>query len=159
MNWKKLLFTGFYSGYSPVAPGTVASILALLLYLIEFYIFGDFVWISNLVIVIVMVFPSIVLASAGEEYFGEKDPQQVVLDEIMGYWISVLLFSFNWKVMIYALLLFRIMDIIKPYPIKKLENLKSGLGIMMDDFISGIYANFSLRIMILVTGFFGINIM
>ena len=105
-----------------------------------------------------MIFPSIKLADAGEKYFGNKDPQQVVLDEIMGYWISVLLFPFNWKVAIYALLLFRIMDIIKPYPIKKVENLKSGLGIMMDDYISGIYANLSLRIIIFLTGFFGIKI-
>ena len=158
MNWKKLLFTGFYSGYSPVAPGTAASILAMLLYIIEYYIFGNKVWICNLLLVLIMIFPAIKLADAGEKYFGEKDPPQVVLDEIMGYWISILLFSFNWKIVIYALLLFRIMDIIKPFPIKKTEDLKAGLGIMMDDYISGIYANLSLRIIILITGFFGVKI-
>lgn len=158
MNWKKLLFTGFYTGYSPIAPGTLGSILAMFLYIIEYYVFGNNVWLCNLIVVLLMICPAIKLADAGEKYFGKKDPQQVVLDEIMGYWISILLFPFNWKIVIYALLLFRIMDIIKPYPIKKMEKLKSGLGIMMDDYISGIYANITLRIIIIITGIFGISI-
>lgn len=159
MNWKKFLFTGFYSGYSPVAPGTAASLLAALLYIIEYYIFGENVRISNLIIVLILLFPAIKLADAGEKFFGEKDPRQIVLDEVMGYWISILLFPFNWKIVIYAFLLFRIMDIFKPYPIRKVENLKCGLGIMMDDYISGVYANIALRIIIFLTGYFGIIIL
>lgn len=151
MRWKELLFTGFYTGYSPVAPGTAGTLVALLIYLIEYACFGKFVWLSNLIIVLFMIYPSVKIADSGELFFAEKDPQQVVLDEIMGFWISVLFFPFNWKIIILAFILFRLYDIIKPFPIAKFENIKGGLGIMLDDFVSGIYTNLTI---LLVAKFF-----
>ncbi len=90
MWWKELLFTALYTGYCPIAPGTAGSILALLIYVLEYAIFGDSSWIVNLIVVIIMIYPSIRLGDAGESFLKKKDPPEVVLDEVMGYWISVL---------------------------------------------------------------------
>lgn len=158
MLWKKLLFTGFFSGYSPIAPGTAGTLLALLIYILEYVFFGNAVWMSNLVIVLIMLFPSFKLGDLAEAFLKKKDPVEVVLDEMMGYWISVLFFPFNWKILISAFIIFRIIDILKPYPIKKLEKLSGGYGIMMDDFVAGIYTNMILRIIFFLCGLIGLNI-
>ncbi len=158
MWWKKLIFTGFYSGYLPFASGTAAAIIAMSLYFLEFLIFGKYVIFSNLIILLVLFFPSIKIADYGEKYFGRKDPKEVVIDEIIGYWISVAFFPFGWRIMIIAFFLFRIFDILKPYPIKKLEKCRGGIGIVLDDAVSGVYANLILRVIIFIAGLSGINI-
>ena len=112
----------------------------------------------NLVVVLVMLYPSIKLEDEGEAYFGKKDPSEVVLDEMMGYWISVLFYPFSWMIAVYAFILFRFMDIVKPYPINKLQNLRGGLGIMADDFIAGIYSNLTVLITVIIAHIYGISI-
>lgn len=158
MWWKELLFTGFYSGYCFIAPGTAATILAAIIYIIEFTIFRENIFIFNAIVVMIMIYPSIKLGDEAEKFFKRKDPRQVVLDEMMGFWVSVLFFPFNCKIVILAFILFRINDIIKPYPIKKMENFRGGYGIMMDDFISGIYSNLMIRIINVIVGMAGFNI-
>lgn len=158
MWWKEIFFTGFYTGYCSIAPGTVATILATIIYIIEFIIFGTGNFFVNAIVVLIMIYPSIKFGDAGEVFFNRKDPSEVVLDEMMGFWISVLFFPFNWKIVILAFILFRINDILKPFPIRKLENFKGGLGIMMDDFISGIYANLMIRIINIIASLAGIYI-
>lgn len=158
MWWKRLFFTGFYSGYSPVAPGTAGTVLALIIYIVEYFIFGEYARICNLVIVILLLYPAVKLGDVGERFFGEKDPQQIVLDEMMGYWISLLFFPFNRYIIILAFLLFRAFDIIKPYPIREMEKFKGGFGIMIDDYISGVYTNILIRIIIFISSLYGINI-
>lgn len=158
MWWKELFFTSFYSGYFPVAPGTAGTIVAMGIYFIEYMIFGTSTWIVNLVIVALLAYPSIKLGDAAEEFFGEKDPPEVVLDESMGYWISVLFYPFNWKIAILAFLIFRVMDILKPYPANKFQDLEGGKGIMLDDYIAGVYTNIILLVIVLVSSFMGVPI-
>jgi phosphatidylglycerophosphatase A len=158
MLWKELLFTGFYSGYIPAASGTAGTLLAALIFVVEYLIFGSSAVIANFVIVLIMIYPSFKLGDAGEVFFKQKDPSEVVLDEMMGYWISVLFLPFNLKIVILAFIVFRLTDIIKPYPIKKFEKLKGGYGIMLDDFAAGIYTNIIIRILIFMSGLAGLKI-
>ena len=157
MWWKKILFTALYIGYSPLAPGTMGTILAVLIYIIEYLLIGDCSWIINLFIVIIMLYPSIKLGDAGVAYFNNSDPQEIVLDEVMGFWISILFFPFNWKIIALAFVVFRIMDIIKPYPAYKLQRLKNGMGVMIDDYIAGIYSNITILIAIIIANYFNIS--
>lgn len=155
MHWKKFLFTGAYTGYFPIASGTAGTLLSMALYSLEYFIAGEKSWLINLAIVAVMIYPSIRLCDAGEKFFGEKDPSEVVLDEVIGYRVSVLFYPFNWKITIMAFFIFRIFDILKPFPAKRLEKLSGGLGIVIDDFITGIYTNLLLLIIVLISYFSG----
>lgn len=146
MWWKELLFTALYTGYFPAAPGTAGTLLAMAVYMLEYYLFGGAAWVVNLIIVLIMLYPAIRLGDAAEDYFREKDPSEVVLDEAMGYWISVLFWPFSWKVVLMAFFIFRFLDIIKPYPARRLQSLRGGLGIMIDDYIAGVYTNLTLLV-------------
>ncbi len=143
MKIKEFFFTAFYSGYSPVAPGTAGTLVAMALYIFENLIFSgvntDALNYFNLFFVIFLIYPSIKLGDAAEKFYGVKDPQQVVLDEVLGYWIGILFIPFSFSYAVLAFVLFRVFDIIKPFPANSLESLKGGLGIMIDDFIAGIY--------------------
>lgn len=158
MKWKELLFTGLYTGYSPVAPGTIGTILALIIYIIEYIIFGSISWVINFFVVLFMIYPSIKLGDAAEVFFDTKDPSQVVLDEIMGYWISLLFYPFSIKLAIAAFVLFRFFDILKPYPVRRIENIRGGLGIMLDDYISGVYTNIVLLLFLILSRYTGVDI-
>ncbi len=155
MWWKEFVLTAAYTGYFPLASGTAGTLFAMALYILEYLLFGRLSWAANLVIVLVTIIPSIRLADDGERLFGIKDPSEVVLDEVMGYNISVLFYPFNWKIAICAFFIFRVIDIIKPYPAKRLERLNGGLGIMIDDCIAGIYTNVCILIMVVVSHFCG----
>ena len=141
MKLKELFFTGLYSGYFPFAPGTAGTLVGMAVYVIEYLIFGENCWIANAVVLVLMLYPSIVVSDYGEKFFSKKDPPQVVIDEIIGYWISVLIFPFDWHIAVLAFIIFRIIDILKPFPAKRLQKLKGGLGIMVDDVVAGIYTN------------------
>jgi phosphatidylglycerophosphatase A len=137
----EFIYTGFYSGFSPVAPGTAGTIAAWLLYLLfHKYITSNAVIIHG-IITIVLLFPAFLLGDVAEKHIGTKDPQIVVFDEIMGYWISVIFLPYSIKTSLIALILFRIFDITKIGPIKKLQKLKGGVGIMIDDYAAGLLTN------------------
>jgi len=159
MKFKELLFTGFYSGYFPFAPGTAGTVVGMAFYILGYLIFGpEISWIVNLAVVLLMIYPAIKLGDAGEEFFGKKDPQEVVLDEMMGYWITLLFLPFNWTIAILGFVFFRIFDILKPFPANNLQKLKSGLGIMIDDYIAGVYACVTLHAIVYISKYFGMPI-
>jgi phosphatidylglycerophosphatase A len=158
MWWKEFFFTGLYSGYSPIAPGTTGSLLAALIYILEYIIFKSDCLVVNLLVILILIYPSIKLGNDGEKFFNKKDPSQVVLDEMLGLWISVLFIQFSLQIILLAFIIFRIFDIFKPYPIRKSEKLKGGLGIMLDDIIAGVFTNILLQLLIIITGFFGLRI-
>jgi len=143
MRIKEFFFTAFYSGYSPVAPGTAGTLVAMALYMLENMIFSDIqpqvINAINLFMVILLIYPSIKLGDAAEKFYGTKDPQHVVIDEVLGYWIGILFLPFCFSYAIMAFIIFRVFDIIKPFPAGSLESLKGGLGIIVDDMIAGLY--------------------
>lgn len=159
MKIKELLFTGFYSGYVPVAPGTAGSVVGMALYFIEYLIFGQLHWSVNLIAVLILLYPSGKICGYGEIFFGKKDPGPVVWDEIIGYWVSMLLLPFNWKTALAGFCIFRIMDIVKPFPAYNLQKLKGGLGILIDDVIAGIYTCIVLHLGVFLLAHYGINIL
>ena len=93
-------------------------------------------------------------ASRTEKLSGRKDPGKVVIDEVAGQLIALLVvipgFDPGWLSIIIAFLLFRLFDIIKPYPARRLEQLESGLGIMSDDLVAGAYAAVSTSVIIAI---------
>ncbi len=160
-NIKKIFLTAFYSGYSPVAPGTCGTIVAALLYVLSYKLFGSTNYSFNIAImifVLVLMYPSVKLSTESERIFGKKDPEQVVIDEVLGYLVTVMFFPFSWYVVIFGFVLFRIFDILKPYPIGGLQNLAGGLGIIIDEIVAGLYAAVSLFIILQLMKYFNFQI-
>jgi phosphatidylglycerophosphatase A len=148
-------------GYIPIAPGTFGSLVGLGLYL---FLRGVFLWLlwptegqTNLnllhvsyVLVSLEVLVALLVgvigtwaASRVEKLHGVKDPGKVVIDEVAGQYIALLAVPLpfeGWWTIIAAFLLFRFFDIVKPYPARRLESLRGGLGIMADDVVAGAYA-------------------
>lgn len=130
----KILGSGFYTGFIPFASGTFGSIAGLLIY----YIPGFEKPIIIIPVIIIFIIYGIFVGSRFEKIYG-KDPSECTIDEITGMWISLLFLPKIWWVSLIVFLLWRISDIIKPFPAKKLEGLEGGLGIMIDDIISSLY--------------------
>jgi phosphatidylglycerophosphatase A len=152
MKIKEFLFTAFYSGYSPVAPGTMGTLVAMIIYVIENLVFSNIdpmkLNIFNFIFLLIIIYPSIKLADSAEKFYKTKDPQQVVIDEVLGYWTGVLFIPFSFSYAIIAFILFRLFDITKPFPVHSLESLPGGLGIIMDDIGAGIYTLACMHIII-----------
>lgn len=137
----KIVATVFYVGYIPFIPGTISSVLALLLY---YSIKG-----SSFVVGLV-TFACLVLGflSAGktEALLKKKDPRNIVIDEFSGMLIALFLLPPKAPYIAAAFFLFRFFDILKIPPMKRLEELKGGKGIMFDDIAAGLYTNLLLQI-------------
>jgi phosphatidylglycerophosphatase A len=135
----EMLFTGFFTGYSPLAPGTAGTLVALIIYLIIYYFVGTAVMWVNMVLVLLLAWPAMLLCEKGEKFFQKKDPGEVVLDEIVGFWLALFALPFNWVALFMAFILFRFFDIVKPFPIRQAQSLEGGLGVVLDDYIAGAY--------------------
>ncbi|MBI5020302.1 MAG: phosphatidylglycerophosphatase A [Ignavibacteriales bacterium] len=138
-----LIATGLFSGYSPIAPGTAGSIVGMLFYMIPSFEYP--IIISSLISI--FFFIGVYVSSKMERSFGE-DPQIVVIDEVVGMWISIAFLPKTILIAFLGFLLFRFYDIFKPPPCRKLESLKNGWGIMLDDVMAGIYANLTIQLIL-----------
>jgi phosphatidylglycerophosphatase A len=147
--FEKFIGSGFYTGYIPVASGTFGSIAGLAVYYIPG--FEDPVIILSAIVVFGLF--GIYLGNKFEKMYG-KDPAECTIDEVVGMWIALLFLPKSILISFIAFIIWRVMDIIKPYPARKLEALPGGLGIMIDDVIAGLY---SLGIVHLFLIIFGIN--
>ncbi len=136
----KILSTSFFIGYIPFASGTFGSLFGLLSYIFLFRFTGKF---YLLITVMIFYLGKWVSNIAEKEIFKIKDPKEIVIDEVVGILISFSFFNFNDRYVVIRIimvfLLFRIFDILKPYPIKNVQKLSGGTGIMLDDAIAGIY--------------------
>ncbi len=137
-----LLGTFFYLGYSPIAPGTVGTAGAILIYYLLTY-FSQAIYFLFLLGFIILSVRVSTKASAALE---KADPGQVVIDEVCGYLVTMFLIPTNSLNIVLGFFLFRFFDVLKPPPVRRLENLPSGLGIVADDVAAGIYANIVLHI-------------
>lgn len=138
-----LLATGFHLGRVPYAPGTVGSLAALLLFLP----FRHLPWMIHLSIVAVLFAVGAFAADRAEAALGAKDPPAVIIDEIVGCWVALLAVPPHLVLMLSAFALFRLFDIQKPFPADRMEGLRGGWGIMLDDLVAGTYANLSVRLL------------
>ena len=133
--------TGLGRGYSPGAPGPAGSLVGLLLFLP----LARLDWRLQLAAAAAVVLVGTLAADRVARRLGVPDPGLVVVDEVAGQWITLLALPLNPLTAALGFLLFRVMDIFKPWPARDLERLHGGLGIMADDVAAGIYAHLVLR--------------
>jgi phosphatidylglycerophosphatase A len=132
----------FGAGFFPRAPGTFGAFAALPLVILVSCQGNFFAAVFLLVFIPLAIWSSHVSA----KLLDGDDPQVVVIDEVAGLLLTVFLFPFSWVVVAVGFLLFRVFDILKPFPIKSLEkHLPGGWGIVLDDLLAGIYGNLCLR--------------
>ena len=147
-NLIKVLASLCYVGYSPIAPGTNGALVGVVAYLL----LKDNL-IAYSAVLAFCIFFGFFLCGRAEKIFGEKDSRKVVFDDAVGALITFYMVFYNEPVkivyIIIGFLIFRGFDIVKPFPIRRLENLKGGWGIMMDDIVAGVYSNIVLSSIIL----------
>lgn len=136
------LSTVCYVGYAPVAPGTVGSAAGLVVYVIVAWARSPLV---EVVTIVLLFAAGVWAATTAERYFGGIDPGPVVLDEVVGMLITLAFIPVGWSGAIVGFFLFRVMDVIKPFPAARFERLHGGLGVMADDAMAAVYANLALR--------------
>lgn len=137
---KFLIFfaTGCYSGYIKFAPGTFGTLVAIPIFLIflKLSIIGKFF------IFLVLFIGGLISSEYYEKYKGEKDPKEVVIDEIAAYYFVLMFVNYSLVNLFITFVLFRIFDIFKFYPTKEVEKIGGGSGVMFDDMIAAIYSLF-----------------
>lgn len=131
------LATGFGAGFSPIAPGTAGTVVGLLL----FWPMRHLPFVYQLAATVALFAIGVPASTHVARRLARKDPGLVVVDEIIGMWISLLLLPFTPVVVIAAFFAFRVMDIVKPQPARRFEALPDGWGIVLDDVMAGVYAN------------------
>jgi phosphatidylglycerophosphatase A len=135
-----------YIGYFPVAPGTVGSVAGLVLYALLRWLHappaGDGVLIALLLAV------GVWSGTHAERYFGSTDPGPGVIDEVVGMLITLFMLPVTWGIAIAGFFVFRVLDVIKPYPARRFESFHGGMGMMADDVMSALYANLAVRILL-----------
>jgi len=141
-----VIATGFGAGFAPIAPGTIGALEGVAIFLaVRALEPGALTLFFLLIIINIALFLLGVWASSRTcRMLGVSDPSQIVVDEISGQMISltplVLLSSLSFVGLLIGFVLFRVFDIFKPYPIRRLEQLHGGLGVMADDALAGVYA-------------------
>lgn len=144
----KTLSTFFYIGYLPFIPGTFASIAGIFLFsLVKDNIFRYTLFTAALIIL------GFLVSGRAERIFNKKDARYIVIDEVCGIFISFLFIPYNIKLAVTAFILFRLFDVLKPYPANRLQNLAGSAGIMLDDIVAGLYANIILQIVLKAASF------
>ena len=140
------LATGCYLGRVPVAPGTFGSLLGLLICVV----LSD-IWLTSAVLItIAFIGCSVWIADEAEKRLNQKDPGCIVIDEIAGMMVTLIGLPFNLFTAAAGFILFRLLDILKPFPIRLIERrLSGGVGVVADDVAAGILANIVLRIVLM----------
>ena len=137
----EIIASCFYIGYIPGAPGTYGSLFALL-------IISQFNMIAQNIGLIFFIILGLIFSTLMEKHTGKKDDQRIVIDEFVGMLITFYFVEPKFSYLVIGFILFRLYDIYKPYPIKKIQKLPSGWGIMLDDILAGVYARIVLQVII-----------
>ena len=137
--------TGFYSGFSLIIPGTLASLVAVLLYY----------WFPHdpsryLLSTVLLFIAGIWASSKAEIIFNEKKSSRIVIGEVVGFLIAMFMIPKTFWWILFGFIFYRLIDIIRPNPIELIEDIEGGWGIMLDDAMAGIYTNLILQIIRLI---------
>ncbi len=143
----RIVATFFGSGFCPIAPGTAASFLTALLYM---FVIGGLSGPVQVLIIVALFLVGVPAASRYAAELGRKDPGRIVIDEACGQLVALFLAPRDPVAVAAGFFLFRIFDIIKPYPIRKLEGFPRGWGIMADDIGAGLASAAVLRLILLI---------
>jgi phosphatidylglycerophosphatase A len=137
-----LFFSSVFGvGYIKYAPGTISSLVGILIWVL----FIPNVFIFHIFMLVIISLISILLSSKAQDIYNTKDDKKIVVDEIAGVWFSIAFLPKTIMFLLSGFLLFRFFDIKKPLFIKKSQDLSGGLGITIDDIIAGIFANVILQ--------------
>jgi len=140
------LASGFGAGYVPIAPGTAGTLVAIPIFfalsLIPFPLYE--------LTILTFFFLASWISGEAQRCWGRKDHPRIVIDEIMGYLITMLWLPKTFLFIILGFFLFRFFDIVKPPPIRLLERVKGGFGVVLDDVVAGVYANIVLQLIRLI---------
>lgn len=135
----KALATWFGCGYFPWGPGTAGSLAALAIAFLLHSTLG-LGRLTFLALILVLLLPAVWASTHTARALLKEDPGMVVVDEVLGQWVTLLgAVVLNWKSFLAAFLLFRILDIWKPWPVRRFEELPEGTGIVADDLAAGVY--------------------
>lgn len=143
--------SGALIGFLPPCPGTFGSLEALIL----FWFLKDLPLIYQLSLTLGITILGIIASDLVSKFLKNKDPDFVVIDEIAGMWVS-LIGKHSLIEFLLAFIIFRIVDITKPYPLKRSENFPYGWGIMIDDIIAGILTNFSVTLLLYIAKYLSV---
>ncbi len=139
----RFLASGFFSGHIPFAPGTMGTIVAIPLYLLLVAALTGW-WYAGAVVALTLA--AIRISGLAEKSYGRKDPPQVVIDEIVGFMLTMTAVPPSAMYIIMGFVLFRVFDIFKPQPAGWInERMRGGSGIVLDDIVAGLYANIVLQ--------------
>ncbi|MFH1076052.1 MAG: phosphatidylglycerophosphatase A [Pseudomonadota bacterium] len=139
----------FYLGYAPVASGTFGTLGALPL---AWLISGRSIA-TSVTLVFAFILLAITIANEAESILGSKDPGVIVIDEVAGLLVTFLGIPWSITHALAGFMLFRLFDILKPFPIRIIEDrIKGGGGVVLDDVTAGIYANAALRLLMFCMG-------
>ena len=139
----KLVATFFFVGYLPFAPGTFGSMAGLGLFLLLRENFNLLIGVTVLI-----MFLGFALSKKAARIFNRRDPGQIVIDEVAGIFLCFLGISTNSVILSVGFIIFRLLDLLKPYPANIFQRQDTSVGIMGDDIIAGIYTNLILRILL-----------
>ncbi|MBW2544082.1 MAG: phosphatidylglycerophosphatase A [Deltaproteobacteria bacterium] len=141
----RIAATGLGSGLSPLAPGTAGTLVGIPVYMV----FSRFPWPLYLLSVIAFSLFAVYVSQEAEKIYNEKDPPRIVIDEIAGFQVTMFLVAPTvWHILL-GFIIFRVFDIIKPFPIRLCErSFPGGYGVVGDDIVAGIYGNIILLLLI-----------
>ncbi|UCC41303.1 MAG: phosphatidylglycerophosphatase A [Candidatus Aminicenantes bacterium] len=143
----KIIATFFGVGYFPIAPGTLTSLIVVFLYRLFLH---ELSWPIYVLFFFLLFFFGVFASSKYASELNKKDPRNIVIDEAAGQFLVLFRMSEDWFPLLLSFFLFRLFDIVKPIPIKKVENFPSGWGIMMDDLLAAIYAGVIVNIYLIL---------
>ncbi len=136
-NLSKFIASFFGVGFIPLIPGTFGSAAGVIIYCFlsqkEPPVFYD--------VLFILIIAGFIDCGRAERAFGKKDPRRIVIDEVSGMLVALMLVPFSLANIIIVFTLFRVFDVLKPYPLRRLEKIPAGFGIMLDDIAAGLYAN------------------
>jgi len=141
-----LFASAFYIGFIPGAPGTYASIAATLVYFLIYHFTQPLVPALHFSTICLISLIGVLAASRASKVAGVEDPSFIVIDEVAGQLVTFLFLPVSAYNLILGTAAFRLFDIWKPFPIRKLESLGGGTGIMADDLLAGVYGNLLLQV-------------
>ena len=142
-----LIATCGYVGFAPVAPGTFGSAAGVaLVYLVRAFEAGP--WVEPLLIVALFA-AGVWAAASTERQLGNTDPGPVVIDEVVGMLVTVMWIPVTPLGALVGFLVFRVLDVVKPWPSRQFESLHGGMGIMADDVMAGVYGHLLMRGLVL----------
>jgi phosphatidylglycerophosphatase A len=136
-----------YIGFIPGAPGTYASLATTIIFFMVYRFAGGIPPALHMSALCLISLAGILASAAINRRTGHEDPSFIVIDEVAGQLLTFLFLPFSWLNLILGFIAFRTFDMWKPFPIRKLESLGGGVGVMADDLLAGVYANALLHLL------------